>query len=532
MNADSLSWIIETFIAVTVLMVFVLALRGPIAARFGARAAYLLWLAPALRMVMPPLPESWGLAPARQIQEAVIVITGASSPVGVAMTAPESGTLWPVALIALWLGGAALFFLRHILAYHHFVRITLSGVEPLETRDAIAISTSSRVVSPLALGIIAKAIIIPHDFTTRFDAVEQRLALTHELTHHRRGDPGVNLIALMMLALHWFNPIAHIAHRAFRLDQEAACDAIVLKGATPCERHAYGSALFKAAIGPVPIAVCAMGTATTLKTRLRRIAAQPRAFVGFGAGLAGVFVIAGVLLTASNGLAAKKVEQAKMNPQAIILGGGIIDTDSTASDTATDKAIADAEAAVEDAERAADAASKVADTASDNAWASDRERAKADVARAKADLARASADLARTNADATRAEAEARMAAPAAPVPPVPPAAPSGPGDETMFAPPAPPVPGIASKTRCPEDTDRQEIRTVQRNTGTKSQEFSIVMCIPSKSAIRKNVVEGLKAARATIASEINLSEDQRKRALEALDSRIARMTSPNFILQ
>jgi bla regulator protein blaR1 len=516
-------WIFETFIATTALMLIVLAIRGPVAARFGARAAYLLWLAPALRMIMPTLPENWGVAPAQQIQDAVIVMTGVSSPAAMTLTAPEGGALWPIALVAIWLGGAALFFMRHMIAYRGFVRSTLTDVKPFETHEMIAISASPYVTSPLALGIIGKTIIVPHDFTTRFNAMEQRLAIAHEVTHHRRGDPKINMMALTMLALHWFNPVAHIAHRAFRLDQEAACDAIVLNGATPCERHAYGSALFKAAIGPVPLAACAMGTITTLKIRLRRIAADPQssAFVRVGAVAASFFVIAGVLLTASNGLAAKKVEQSAAYPQAIILGGGIIDTDSAAAD----KAITDAEAAVDDAERAAETASKVADKASDTAWASDRERAKADVARAKADLARATADAART-------EVEAKMAWPAAPAPPAPPAAPTGPGDETMSDPPAPPVPGIASKTRCPDDTDRQEIRTVQRDAGLKPKEFSMVICIPSKRAIRKNVLEGLKAARATIASEMSLSEDQRKRTLDALDGRISSLASQRFIPQ
>jgi beta-lactamase regulating signal transducer with metallopeptidase domain len=516
MSAESLSWIIETFVAVSVLMLVVLALRGAIAARFGARAAYLLWLAPALRMIMPPLPENWGIAPTQQIQEAVIVMTGVSSPASIALAAPESGTLWPVAFLTLWLGGAALFFLHHIMAYRRFIRSTFAGVIPFETHGAIAISASPRVTSPLALGIVSKAIILPHDFATRFDATEQRLALTHELTHHRRGDPGVNLIALMMLALHWFNPIAHIAHRAFRLDQEAACDAIVLNGASACERHAYGSALFKAAIGQVPLAACAMGTVATLKTRLQRIAQapQPHLFVGLGTTLASIFVIAGVLLTASNGFAAKKVEQGTGKPQAIILGGDIIDSLGVSADAV--KMIAEAGAAVEEAERVAESASEAADKMSKTAWVGDRERAKADVARANADLAR-------STADAARAEAEAAIAMPLAPEAPEPPAPPSGPEEEgALLAPPAPPTPGIASKVRCPKDTDRQEIRTVQRNVGAKAQEFSMVMCIPSKQAIRKNVLEGLKAARATIAAEMHLSEDHRKHALEVIDSRIA----------
>lgn len=522
-------WIMETLIATTALMLIVLALRGAVARHFGARIAYLLWLAPALRMIMPSLPEEWGIAPGQQIQDAVIIMTGVSSPASMTLAASESGTFWPVALATVWLGGAALFFARHIIAYQRFIRSTIKGIKPFETRGAIRISASPYVTSPLALGIIGKAIIIPHDFEARFDPTEQRLALTHELTHHRRGDPGINLFALAMLALHWFNPVAHIAHRAFRLDQEAACDAIVLNGATPCERHAYGSALFKAAIGPVPLAACAMGKATTLKTRLRRIMEhpQPKGYARIGALGAGTFIIAGVLLTASNGLAAKKVEQSKINPQAILMGGAILDIEDTSAEA--DQAIAEAEAAAADAEREAQAAGKAADKDSAAAWKNAQEAAKADNIRAKADLARAAADLARAKADVARAEAEAKISAAAAAEPTAPPAAPTISGEA---APPAPPAVPIASRARCPEGSDRQEIRTIQASNGIKSRDFSMVICIPSRKAIRSSVIEGLKAARASLAAEMQLGEEQRKRALEALDARIESLTVQRFTRQ
>lgn len=523
-------WIFETMLATTLLMLIVLAIREPVARHFGARAAYLLWLAPALRMIMPALPEGWGIASGQQIQEAVIIMTGVSSPASMTAAASESGTLWPIALAAVWLGGAALFFTQHMLSYRRFVRTTVKGTKPFEVRDAITISVSPHVTSPLAFGIIGKSVIIPHDFSTRFDATEQRLALAHELTHHRRGDPGINLFALMLLALHWFNPIAHIAHRAFRLDQEAACDAIVLTGATPCERHAYGSALFKAAIGPVPLAACAMGTVTTLKTRLKWIAAHPRPkfLAGIGGLAAAMFVIGGVLLTASNGFAAKKVEEAAVNPQAIILGGGIIDIESAS----TEKAIAEAESALENAERDAEAALDAADKASDAALESERDRAKAEVARGKAELARASAKVARASADAIRAEVKAKMAIPAIPEPPAAPEAPAVPGEEAAPAPPAPPTAAIASKTRCPEESNRQEIKTVHRGPDGKIQNFAMVLCLPSQKGIRKNIVEGLKSARATIAAEMQLGAEQRKRALEALDNRITALESSRFTIQ
>ena len=103
-------WIFEALVATTVLMLIILAIRGAVAARFGPRAAYLLWLAPALRMVMPPLPAGWTIAPISQAQDAVIVMVGAQPNSATVLTAPESALSWAVVLGMIWLGGAAVFF--------------------------------------------------------------------------------------------------------------------------------------------------------------------------------------------------------------------------------------------------------------------------------------------------------------------------------------------------------------------------------------------------------------------------------------
>lgn len=59
-----------------------------------------------------------------------------------------------------------------------------------------------------------------------------------------------------------------------------------------------------------------------------------------------------------------------------------------------------------------------------------------------------------------------------------------------------------------------------------------MVICIPSRKAIRSSVIEGLKAARASLAAEMQLGEEQRKRALEALDARIESLTVQRFTRQ
>ena len=45
--------LIDSALSVSLLILLVLALRGPVARQFGARAAYALWLAPLLRLVAP-----------------------------------------------------------------------------------------------------------------------------------------------------------------------------------------------------------------------------------------------------------------------------------------------------------------------------------------------------------------------------------------------------------------------------------------------------------------------------------------------
>ena len=95
-----------------------------------------------------------------------------------------------------------------------------------------AASTDPRVEIERFLAITPFAVVaLPPGFFRNFNERERELALAHEIAHHKSGDLLVNLFAFGLLCLHWFNPLAWIAWRAFRFDQEAACDARVL-GAT------------------------------------------------------------------------------------------------------------------------------------------------------------------------------------------------------------------------------------------------------------------------------------------------------------
>lgn len=295
------TWIAETLFASTVLMVLVLALRGLVAAQLGARIAYLLWLLPALRMILPPLPESFGPPPIAQIP---VIVELNALPAPAAIVAPS--TDWAMVAIAVWLGGAAIVFIWHLIAYHRFVEAAMRQSMDLPELDAngIEVCASRLVRGPFAAGVFLPRIVLPHDWRTRYTAEELRLAMTHEAIHHRRGDLSVNLLALAMLSLHWFNPIAWRSWRAFRADQELACDALVLRDATGEERHSYATALVKSACPRSPSVACTLSPSDQLKTRLRMMR-HARDRRGLGTMLALAVVGGGLALTASGGIAAE-----------------------------------------------------------------------------------------------------------------------------------------------------------------------------------------------------------------------------------
>ncbi|HEX8381162.1 MAG TPA: M56 family metallopeptidase [Allosphingosinicella sp.] len=267
-----IAWLIETAIAVTLLMAMVLLLRGPVARTFGAGWAYALWAVPALRLVLPPLPQ---LAPDLGLPTVVAFI-----PTAAEMAAPlpaEAGPgQWVPFMLAMWAGGAVIFLVLQWLGYRAFLGRIRESSRPARPPLFGGIRTwiSDAVEGPLALGVIERRIVLPGDFSRRYNPVERRLALEHELVHHRRGDIWWNLAAMLVLAIFWFNPVAWLAFRAFRSDQELACDAAVARTASLDERCDYARALVKSASRPGLIAACALNPAGELKRRLRMMRAH------------------------------------------------------------------------------------------------------------------------------------------------------------------------------------------------------------------------------------------------------------------
>jgi len=250
-------WLVDTLVATTLLMALVIMLRRPAARFFGADIAYLLWLLPLGRLVMPPLTRTISVPIAPTPAEPASTVIAETGPALV--HAPATGgsildsvlasTDWLMLAFTIWGCGAALLLVLQLGAYLQNRRELLDDAVEIDRIDGIRVIEIAGISGPFAFGLLRRYIALPIGFERQYDPVERRLALAHELAHHRAGDLWTNFAGLLMLSLHWFNPIAWAAWRAFRFDQEAACDARVLKRCGRERRSAYARAIAKAATG-------------------------------------------------------------------------------------------------------------------------------------------------------------------------------------------------------------------------------------------------------------------------------------------
>ena len=101
-------------------------------------------------------------------------------------------------------------------------------------------------------------------------ASDLRVALRHELQHHRHRDPEWAWAWAMLRALCWVNPLALALVRHARGLDELACDEAVR-----LDRLHYADALVRSARRSVPLPAAAFGSNTLLNRRIEMLLSPP-----------------------------------------------------------------------------------------------------------------------------------------------------------------------------------------------------------------------------------------------------------------
>ena len=241
-----MEWMIDTLLATSALIMLVLIIRRPVASYFGPIIAYSLWIIPAARLFMPSLTKTQhNIATdsnfALQNTANHINNSANSSSVNIALDNVNEITAisnvsalsfdYMLPILMIWSSVAIIIFIFQMGRYLSLRDELLDNADEIGIQEGVTLIKSDLISGPLAFGLFKKYIAIPQDFEKIFPAGERDLALAHEMAHHKSGDLFANLFAFIFLCLTWFSPLSWYAWTKFRLDQESACDARVLKGA-------------------------------------------------------------------------------------------------------------------------------------------------------------------------------------------------------------------------------------------------------------------------------------------------------------
>ena len=197
---------------------------------------------------------------------------------------------WRLVLAIFWLIGAFTFLSVTLTRAYQFHRIKLNSVpacqEILEILQAcklemnvkktIQLLTSNSIQSPVSLGWITPAIMLPKDLEHQLTQTKLKHILLHEVGHIKRQDIFFNWIACLVNIVHWFNPAVWLACRYMRKDMEMACDALVLSHLDKTQRKNYAATLIEISEIPrvslrVPTTLSMFENHNELKQRLNMI---------------------------------------------------------------------------------------------------------------------------------------------------------------------------------------------------------------------------------------------------------------------
>ena len=117
----------------------------------------------------------------------------------------------------------------------------------IEIPKGIQIRQSDEISAPLTYGVFRTVILLPKLILDGKDSESKSrlldFALMHELTHIRRFDPAIKLLAIAVCCVHWFNTAVWLMAWLLNRDIELSCDERVVSAFGTDSRADYANAL-------------------------------------------------------------------------------------------------------------------------------------------------------------------------------------------------------------------------------------------------------------------------------------------------
>lgn len=224
-----------------------LAAMGPLRKASSATRRLVLALAMVAALMLPAV--SW-LAPAWHVATPVaarsIGVLVAGEPLTV--TATDGGSHVAMAAFMVWAIGALVVLGRLVVGLFES-RAIARRAEPATSWSAtvawaervfgerVVVRATTELEAPAVTGLFAPVVLVPKG-SEAWSEERKFAVLGHELAHVRQGDCLVQVVAQVVCALHWFDPLAWMVARRLRIERELAADDAVIAAGACASRYA------------------------------------------------------------------------------------------------------------------------------------------------------------------------------------------------------------------------------------------------------------------------------------------------------
>lgn len=216
-------------------------LIGYLMRRASASMRYAMWTCALAGLLL--LPVTLWIGPVRNVDHSAWRRATPAQHISVVVHAKRpAAPTWPRNLpVIVWLAGVMTMLVRTA-AGHWRVRSLFGNAEQIRDARWLALAAevgvpvglrlkrSTATDVPLSYGLFRATVLLPAESDSWSDE-RRRVVLSHEMIHARRLDSLWGLLAQVSLAVNWFNPLAWLAAKQFRKEQERSCDdAVVMAG--------------------------------------------------------------------------------------------------------------------------------------------------------------------------------------------------------------------------------------------------------------------------------------------------------------
>ncbi|MDE7436019.1 MAG: M56 family metallopeptidase [Lachnospiraceae bacterium] len=272
---------LEISIPISLIIAVLLLLTPFLNKRYAAKWKYWVWIALALRLMIP-LGGNGGssvtdIPPQRETlissesektppdtladgtaRGRVIIEIPAQMTTPIVIRSEKAGSNISILDITalVWMLGSLFFISVHLVSYFHYKHQILKKGKMIKNNDilllllklkhelhincTVSVIEYPEAASPLLIGFCKHILVLPKE---QYNPEELFFILKHELVHLKRRDLYLKLLFAVAHAVHWFNPLIWIMQKEATVDMELSCDERVTQGTDYATRKAYTETL-------------------------------------------------------------------------------------------------------------------------------------------------------------------------------------------------------------------------------------------------------------------------------------------------